>query len=431
MFWLAVAFAACVFTGCSDDGGGSGNGGTVGNNNNNIVGIWQGQCDWGETYEVVFNSDYTGILWENDGDGIYPNMFTWSVAGTTIHVVFRDGWRANFHFNGNRFVFEEITFTTRTDSVNQNLPSAPTNVSATATSSGINITWNAISGARAYIIYYSRNSANSFTEANYIVVNSNSFFDDRPSSDETWHYRITAVNNRGEGNHSATINATVSSLFISPANGVNEAWVSPDGSAAFVFRQNGSVEFLGRFNNIWQITHTGSWTNGSNAFEVEGTPITFAIQGNTLTTTFVISGDVFVFTRTSNVIIGGGNNSIVGTWDLQINICNGSTMIFNPNGTGTWTFISDCITSVHSFTWSQTGNTVRVFVGSQEFTNFQFTGGNTIMVDGLPFTRVNAVRSNRTIETLFATILLSKSICSPAETLVENVRQTFKKITNL
>jgi len=88
------------------------------------------------------------------------------------------------------------------------IPSTPTGVTATATSStSIKISWNAVSGATSYKIYAPNDPG---TNSGFILldtVTTTSYTDTYPIAGETWYYRVSAVNSAGESAQSASVSA--------------------------------------------------------------------------------------------------------------------------------------------------------------------------------------------------------------------------------
>jgi hypothetical protein len=81
-------------------------------------------------------------------------------------------------------------------------PGVPTGVKATALSStSIRITWNAVSGATRCKIYSSRDSSSGFVFLAGTTMNS--YTDTFPKADETWYYKVSAVNSAGESAQSS------------------------------------------------------------------------------------------------------------------------------------------------------------------------------------------------------------------------------------
>ncbi|MDR1933620.1 MAG: fibronectin type III domain-containing protein [Spirochaetales bacterium] len=91
-----------------------------------------------------------------------------------------------------------------------NEPSAPTGVSATAqSSSSINVSWNSVSGATSYKVYYTIGSSSTKNLAG--TVTGASYTHTGLTADTSYSYYITAVNSEGESAYSSGASATTSS----------------------------------------------------------------------------------------------------------------------------------------------------------------------------------------------------------------------------
>jgi len=98
------------------------------------------------------------------------------------------------------------TTTTTSDGV----PSAPTNLAATAAgSSQINLTWDAISGATSYYLY--RATSSDGTYANIVAVTTTGYVDTGLSAGTTYYYEVQAINNVGSSSYSSVVYATTDS----------------------------------------------------------------------------------------------------------------------------------------------------------------------------------------------------------------------------
>ncbi len=87
-------------------------------------------------------------------------------------------------------------------------PSTPTGVTATASSSYINITWNSVSGATSYKIYRSTSASGSYS---YIDVSTVTRYSDyTATAGTTYYYKVSAVNSAGESSKSSYASATIS-----------------------------------------------------------------------------------------------------------------------------------------------------------------------------------------------------------------------------
>jgi len=88
--------------------------------------------------------------------------------------------------------------------------SAPTGLTATASSSSITISWSSVSGATGYYIY--RSTSSSGTYSKYDNTSYASYTDTWPSSGTTYYYKVSAYNsNSGESQQSAYISARTTS----------------------------------------------------------------------------------------------------------------------------------------------------------------------------------------------------------------------------
>lgn len=87
------------------------------------------------------------------------------------------------------------------------VPSTPTNVTATALSSGsIEISWTAATGATSYKIYWGDKSSSAFTDLDGTSSTTSYISEDWPAG-TTGYFKISAVNSDGESEKSSTVSA--------------------------------------------------------------------------------------------------------------------------------------------------------------------------------------------------------------------------------
>jgi uncharacterized repeat protein (TIGR02543 family) len=94
------------------------------------------------------------------------------------------------------------------------VPSAPTGVSATASTESpyvINLAWNSVSGATTYRIYYGSSSSNITTLLFTVYAPTTSYMDTSNQPNSTRYYKVSAVNSNGESSKSTTVSAKTSS----------------------------------------------------------------------------------------------------------------------------------------------------------------------------------------------------------------------------
>ncbi|MCL1932128.1 MAG: fibronectin type III domain-containing protein [Treponema sp.] len=100
--------------------------------------------------------------------------------------------------------------TTWSSSGGDGAPSAPTGVTAEATSSSsITVSWDTVSGATSYNIYFNTDYYSTYSYLGNVY--STSFTDYGLSASTTYYYKVSAINDYGEGPQSAYASATTSS----------------------------------------------------------------------------------------------------------------------------------------------------------------------------------------------------------------------------
>ena len=99
--------------------------------------------------------------------------------------------------------------TTSSSSGGGSAPSAPTGVTATAQSSStVSVSWNAVSGATSYKVYYATSSSGSYQLDG--TSNTTSYTSSGWSSLSYAYFKVTAVNSAGESAHSSVASAALS-----------------------------------------------------------------------------------------------------------------------------------------------------------------------------------------------------------------------------
>jgi fibronectin type 3 domain-containing protein len=187
-------------------------------------------------------------------------------------------------------------------------PSAPTGVTATAQSaSSISVSWNAVSAAASYKVYYAIGSSTNKTLAG--TVTGTSYSHTGLEAGMTYWYYIKAVNTAGESNYSSGKSATTSSsssgetgsvpgaptVTVSGSSTLTVTWTVPSGSPTSydVYRTNritGQSELL-RENittrsyidnspypgsNLYGIRAKNSYGTGPSGIGYNSTPVPLA-----------------------------------------------------------------------------------------------------------------------------------------------------------
>ncbi len=87
------------------------------------------------------------------------------------------------------------------------IPSAPTGVSASAGNAQVTVSWNSVSDATSYNIYWSTSSGVTKTSGTKIPVSSSPYTHSGLSNGTTYYYVVTAQNSAGESTESSQVSA--------------------------------------------------------------------------------------------------------------------------------------------------------------------------------------------------------------------------------
>ncbi|MCR8660179.1 S-layer homology domain-containing protein [Paenibacillus endoradicis] len=156
-----------------------------------------------------FSDDFT-LMWAEDNK---------SVEVTFNNVTIDNGEVGNIYImrlrdaNGNMIAAPiHHSFTLK-----QTTLAAPTNVSALAKSnSDIEIGWTASEDATGYNVYRSASAEGSYSQVNTELITETKFQDSDLSASTTYYYKVTAVNDAGESELSAVVQATTNSESTNP-----------------------------------------------------------------------------------------------------------------------------------------------------------------------------------------------------------------------
>ena len=137
------------------------------------------------------------------------------------------------------------------------LPAAPANLTATAAStSQINLIWNAVTGAAGYKVERSTSSSGTFTEIAGAVAGT-SYQSTGLSASTQYFYRVRAYNASGNSAYSATANATTQTAVSAPT-------LSGPSSASGAFSLTGTFNWpaLGNSNQRWELEYSYNMSSG-------------------------------------------------------------------------------------------------------------------------------------------------------------------------
>ena len=181
-------------------------------------------------------------------------------------------------------------------------PGTVTGVTATVlSSSSIRVSWNAVSGATSYNVYYG-SAGNSNPVLSYSVTGTSRDFTSLISG-STYYYKVSAVNSAGEGPASSLVYAI-------PSSGITTVPGAPTGLIASVLGTDG---YMVSWNSVSGATkYEVQWsTNGSTWYLEDETTQTYLVSSG-----WKDIGGVFAYfrVRAYNSIGWGSYSSAYSSW---------------------------------------------------------------------------------------------------------------------
>ena len=173
----------------------------------NVTLTWEGGL-WAHRYDVYFGTTPNPPLLISDLDtgSPYPgNPETYQLPallpGTTYYWRVVGKTMANLGNSGPTWSF--------TTAGSIAAPSAPTGLVATAASSSqINLAWNDVSTETGYRVERSPNGSSNWVEIGQLSTNQNTYSDSSVSAQQTFYYRVRALNSGGFSDYSNVATAT-------------------------------------------------------------------------------------------------------------------------------------------------------------------------------------------------------------------------------
>ena len=156
-------------------------------------------------------------------------------------------------------------------------PHAPRNVSATASSQTISVTWSAVAGAASYKVYRTGGTGSSPVQECIGTTAGTTYSDTAAVPGITYSYAVSAVNGAGEGPQSSSVSATVQlpaptgvTATSDRTDGVLVDWRRVKDNAPY---QNGDYYFrVARAESSdGEKTELGSWTNETSFLDASAT----------------------------------------------------------------------------------------------------------------------------------------------------------------
>jgi len=196
------------------------------------------------SYNIYWNT--TGIVTTSDSAIISapsPYVHTGLTNGTTYHYAV-----TAVNIEGESDLSSEASVTP-VESMTSNPPSAPTGVQATAADSQITISWNPVSGATSYNIYW--NTSGSVTTSDSAVINAPlPYVHMNLTNGTTYYYAVTAISNDGESALSMEVSGTPQTTAFPPTAPTNVQAMGGDGQITISWSPvSGAISY----NIYWNI----------------------------------------------------------------------------------------------------------------------------------------------------------------------------------
>ena len=175
------------------------------------------------------NQDTVNLSWDEVSDATSYNVYRdSSLLESTTANAFTDTALADgtylYEVSAVDDAGESTSKASVSATVNNEPPTAPTNLSASANGSNVNLSWNTVNDATSYNVY---------RDSNLIASPTTNAFTDTALADGTYLYEVSAVDDAGESTSKASVSATVNNAapaaptnLSASANGsnVNLSW---------------------------------------------------------------------------------------------------------------------------------------------------------------------------------------------------------------
>lgn len=210
------------------------------------------------------------------------------------------------------------------------LPTAPTGIAAAAADGQTSVTWNAVSSATSYNLYWSTSTGVSKSSGTKITGVTSPYAHTGRTNGTTYYYVVTAVNASGESVESAQVSTT-------PSSGGGGSSPAGPNSASGTYTWNAGT------GTLTMTTTTSNFVCSGPKMGNESPATGITITSTTMTW---LLPDSTTWTRS----VSGAANDIVGVWTETSQNGTPFMLIFNANGTYSGSGTDNC-----AEVWSQYG----------------------------------------------------------------------------
>jgi alpha-amylase len=276
----------------------------------------------------------------------------------------------------------------QTEATPATTPAAPANLTATAaSSSGINLTWSASTGATTYTVYRSTSATGTFSSVT--STNAISYADSSLTPSTAYYYYVTAGNSAGTSTASTTATASTQAIPIPDApagltatpassSAINLTWTASSNATSYkVYR---STSATGTFSSIGTPTTASYADSGLNA----GTTYYYYVMASDTAGTSAASSTASATTAAASSFtstyptmnLRGSMNSwgatpmtLVAndTWQVTVTLTPNTTYAYKYDAYGDWS---------NSSSWGASGTTGVAALSPVSSGNINFTSGS-------------------------------------------------------
>ena len=284
----------------------------------------------------------------------------------------------------------------QTEGVSTTIPAAPTHLQATAASStAINLTWIASSGATTYTVYRSASATGTFSSVS--TTSSIGYSDSGLTPSTSYYYYVTADNSVGTSGATPTVSATTAAIPIPPApagltatpvssTSISLTWTASSGANSYTVSRSTSA--TGTFSPIGSpssaaYTDSGLTANTTYYYYVTASDIAGASAASSTVSATTASASSYTSTYPTMDLRGSMNNwsttpmTLVGTdtWQVMVTLTPYTGYEYKYDAYGNWSnassWGSSTATGIAALSPVSSGN-INFTSGSGTSYNFTF-----------------------------------------------------------
>jgi len=269
----------------------------------------------------------------------------------------------------NMLVYNNIG--TQLDTISLTKPAAPAGLAATAGTAQAALTWNAVSGATGYTVYYGTANAGPYPSKKTVTTTNTTVTG--LTNDTPYFFVVTASDANGPSAISAQ--ATATPILIKAASGA---------SLAAVASWSGGVAPTASNTAVWDATSLGAGLSLNSAVGWKGVAVTGAISDIAVTGTGPLTLGQAGFDLSSS--------TVNMAWGTPLALAANQSWQVNSGKTLT---VSGAVTAASGYSLTKTGGGTLVLSASNNtYPGITSVGGGTLLVNGTLATAAAAVTIN-------------------------------------